>query len=145
MKYTDWLIPRLRNLEHVRYSIQSMENRITILKSQFGALRSATTDSIPTHGGTSSREDAMICNIAERQELERNIRFARAEVKEIDDAMSQLPADDRTVLQKFYVRRARCSADTLAEELHCDRSTVYRIRDRALVELARMLYGRVEL
>lgn len=145
MKYTDWLIPRLRNLEQVRYSIPAMENRIAVLKSQFGALRSATTDGTPVQGGGNGREDALIGNIAERQQLEKNLQFARAEVGELDAAMAQLQPDERTVLDKFYVRRQRFTADALADELNCDRATVYRIRDRGLVALARCLYGRVEL
>lgn len=145
MRYTDWLIPRLRNLEQVRYSIPSMEGRIAALKLQFGALRSATVDGTPVQGGVSGREDALIGNIAERQQLEKNLQFARAEVGELDAAMAQLSPDERTVLDKFYVRRQRYSADAIAEELHCDRATVYRIRDRGLIALARCLYGRVEL
>lgn len=145
MRYTDWLIPRLKNLEQVRYSIPAMEGRIAVLRSQFGALRSTTTDGTPVQGGSSGREDALIGNIAERQQLERNLQFARAEVAELDAAMAQLSPDERTVLEKFYVRRQRYSADALADELHCDRATVYRIRDRALIALARMLYGLVEL
>lgn len=145
MRYTDWLIPRLRNLEQVRYSIPTMEGRIAALRSQFGALRSATTDGTPVQGGTSGREDALIGNIAERQQLEKNLKFARAEVAELDAAMEQLQTDERTVLSRFYVSRVRYSADAIAEELCCDRATVYRIRDRALIELARLLYGRVEL
>lgn len=145
MRYTDWLIPRLKNLEQVRYSIPTMENRIAVLKSQFGALRSATTDGTPVQGGGNGREDALIGNIAERQQLEKNLQFARAEAAELDAAMAQLQPDEKTVLEKFYVRRQRFTADALAEELHCDRATVYRIRDRGLVALARCLYGRVDL
>ena len=145
MRYTDWLIPRLKNLEQVRYSIQSMEQRIAVLQSQFGAIRSATTDGTPVMGGTNTREDALIGNIAERQQLEKNLQFARAEVGELDAAMAQLSPDERTVLSRFYVSRVRYSAEAIAEELCCDRATVYRIRDRALVALARCLYGRVEL
>ena len=145
MRYTDWLIPRLKNLDQVRYSITSMEQRIAVLQSQFGAIRSATTDGTPVQGGTNTREDALIGNIAERQQLEKNLQFARAEVAEMEAAMEQLQTDERTVLDKFYVRRQRYSADTIADELCCDRATVYRIRDRALVALARCLYGRVEL
>ena len=145
MKYTDWLIPRLRNLEQVRYSIPTMEQRIAVLRSQFGALRSATTDGTPVQGGGNGREDALIGNIAERQQLEKNLQFAREEVAELDAAMAQLSPDERKVLDKFYVRRKRFTADALADELHCDRATVYRIRDRGLVALARCLYGRVEL
>lgn len=145
MRHTDWLIPRLKNLEQVRYSINSMERQIAALKLQFGALRSATTDGTPVQGGTSGREDALIGNIAERQQLEKNLQFARAEVDELDAAMEQLQPDERTVLSRFYVSRVRYSADAIADELCCDRATVYRIRDRALIALARCLYGRVEL
>lgn len=145
MRYTDWLIPRLKNLEQVRYSIPAMEQRIAVLRSQFGALRSATTDGTPVQGGGNGREDALIGNIAERQQLEKNIQFARAEVDELDAAMAQLSPDERIVLEKFYVRRQRSTAEAIAGYLNCDRATVYRIRDRALVALARCLYGRVEL
>lgn len=145
MKYTDWLIPRLRNLEQVRYSIPNMETKLQTLKLQYSAIRAASTDATPVMGGVSGREDALIANIAERQELEKNLQFARAEVKELEEALEHLQPDERTVLVGFYVRRRRNAADWLAGEMNCDRATVYRIRERGLIAMARILYGRVEL
>ena len=145
MKYTDWIIPRLRELEQERAALHNIPERILVLEMAFDGLKAANTDSDRVSGGENHREEAMLANIAERDELKRNLEITRREVEQVDAALAELSQEERLVLDRFYIRREHGHVDRLCEELNMEKSQVYNIKNRALVKLARMLHGQVSL
>lgn len=146
MKYTDWCIPELRQLEARRAAIKSMSRRILLLESQYGALRGISYDGDPVQGGEENKaEAALLANIAERQELGRKLKQTRELVSLTEDALAGLTETDRVVLDHFFINRKKGHVETLEEELHVERTQVYRLRNSALIEFARRLYGVVEV
>ena len=145
MKYTDWIIPRLRELEQERAALQNIPERILVLGLKFAGLKATDTDSDRVSGGENHREEAMLANIAERDELNRNLEITRREVEQIDAALANLSQEERLVLERFYIHREHGHVDKLCEELNMEKSQVYNIKNRALVRLARMLHGQVNL
>ena len=145
MKYTDWIIPRLRELEQERAALQNIPERILVLGLKFAGLKATDTDSDRVSGGENHREEAMLANIAERDELKRNLEITRREVEQIDAALANLSQEERLVLERFYIHREHGHVDKLCEELNMEKSQVYNIKNRALVRLARMLHGQVNL
>ena len=145
MKYTDWLIPRLRNLEAERRALVNIPDRIKALEISFGAIRAVATDGEPVSGGTSRREELLLENIAERDELKHNLRITRAEVRQVENALNSLSPEEKTVIDKFYINRPQNHVESLCQELHIERTQVYRIKDQALIKMARQLFGQVTL
>lgn len=145
MKYTDWLIPELKTLEAKRQFLASAPDRIRELRQRSTAIRSARTDATPARGGSTPYEDAMINNIAERQKLEANLRLVTADVKWLEGGLEKLDETERTALDRFYIHRVPGHVDKLMQELNVEQTQVYRMKDAALVHLARILFGIVEL
>ena len=145
MKYTDWIIPRLRDLENERAALQNIPERIRTLELAFAGLRAANTDGDVVSGGENHREDLLLANIAERDELKKNLEITRREVEQVDGALAKLSQEERLVLERFYIHREPGHVERLCEELIMEKSQVYNIKNRALVKLARMLHGQVYL
>ena len=145
MKYTDWIIPRLRDLEQERAALQNIPERILVLGLKFAGIKATGTDGDRVSGGENHREEALLANIAERDELKRNLEITRREVEQIDAALANLSQEERLVLERFYIHREHGHVDRLCEELGCEVANVYKIKNRALVQLARSLHGQVTL
>ena len=145
MKYTDWIIPRLRELGQERAALKNIPERILVLEMAFDGLKAANTDGTVVSGGENHREEAMLANIAERDELKHNLEITKREVEQVDAALAELSQEERLVLERFYIHREHGHVDRLCEELNMEKSQVYNIKNRALVKLARMLHGQVSL
>ena len=145
MKYTDWIIPRRRELGQERAALKNIPERILVLEMAFDGLKAANTDGTVVSGGENHREEAMLANIAERDELKHNLEITKREVEQVDAALAELSQEERLVLERFYIHREHGHVDRLCEELNMEKSQVYNIKNRALVKLARMLHGQVSL
>ena len=145
MKYTDWIIPRLRELEQERAALKNIPERILVLGLKFAGLKATDTDSDRVSCGENHREEAMLANIAERDELKRNLEITRREVEQVDAALAELSQEERLVLDRFYVHREPGHVERLCEELNMEKSQVYNVKNRAMVKLARILHGQVSL
>lgn len=135
---------KLRCYEAKRTSLERSAEEIQRLEDEMTSIRSATTDSTPVHGGSSTREDIMINNIARREELRLARRDAARWVKLVDSALDVLDPDERLVLDRMYIHRAKGSVDRLCGELEREKPTVYRLKDRALRHFTLALYGVTE-
>ena len=145
MKYTDWLIPRLRDLEQEREALQNIPERIHPLEIAFAGLRASNTDGDVVSGGENHREEAMLANIAERDALRLNLEVTKREVRQVEKALSRLSPDEALVLERFYIHREPGHVERLCEELNMEKSQVYNVKNRAMIRLARMLHGQVNL
>ena len=145
MKYTDWIIPRLRELEQERAALTNIPERIRVLELKFAGLKATDTEGDRVSGGENHREEMLLANIAERDELKRNLEITRREVEQMDAALAELSREERLVLERFYIKRELGHVDRLCEELGCEVANVYKIKNRALVRLARSLHGQVNL
>ena len=56
-----------------------------------------------------------------------------------------LTEDERVVLDKFYINRPTRHIDRLCDELHCEKSTVYRLKDSGLKKFTIAMYGILDL
>jgi len=145
MNYKDWLIPELKALESWRASLANVPDQIEELERSAVSLRPAAYDSTPVLGGGNRREDALIANIAERERLAEGLRITETRVRRLDRALAALNAQERHVLEYFYIDRRRNAVELLMFELGYEKSQVYRIKDDALLHLARIRYGLVEM
>lgn len=135
---------KLRDYSAKEQSLESVTERITQLNLEMSCVRSATTDGTAVHGGGNGREDALLNNIAERDELER-AKLSTAEWLEwVNGALTALSDADRDLLDKFYIYRRKGHVERLCEEMHLEKAQVYRRKEAALRKFTLLLYGATE-
>lgn len=144
MNWKQEAIDKLKNYEAHREALENIPKEIKRLESAYAGIRSATTDGTPVSEGGSTREDSMLTNIVRRDELKRRLKEARLWVAMVDQALSVLNNEERLVLNKFYIYRAKGNVGELCERLNVEQSTVYRKRDSALRHFTIALYGAAE-
>lgn len=137
-------IDKLKNYEARREALENIPKEIKRLESAYAGIRSATTDGTPVSGGGNTREDSMLSNIVHRDELKRRLREARLWVAQVDKALAVLDDEERLVLDRFYIHRAKGNVGELCERLNVEQATVYRKRDSALRRFTIALYGVTE-
>lgn len=132
---------KLRKYATMQTSICSIPQEIDRLEAELTAIRSARTDSAPVGGGKSARENAIINNIAQRQELEAALKNASAWVRIVDHALESLREEERLILEALYICPRKGEVDLLCEKLELEKSSIYRRRDLALQSFTLALYG----
>lgn len=135
---------KLRKHEARKEALRSIPEEIRMYEEAFGSIRSAATDSTPVSGGGSTREDMMLSNIVRREELKVALKQARRAVAIVDRGLAALTEEERTILDRFYIRPAKGNVERLCGELKLEQSSVYRRRDAALHHFTIALYGITE-
>lgn len=145
----DWKkesIERLREYEARKKALVLIPEQIETLELNFTAIRAAAADETAVKGGGGNKgENALINNIAMREELKRNLDIAKKEVEITEKGLSELTEEQQTVLIRFFVCRSRGHVETLCEELCLEKSSVYKIKDEALKKFTMVCYGIVEV
>ena len=141
MKWKNEAMEKLRRYETMRQALQNIPQEIERLKADACTLRGATTDTTPVKGGGSRREEALINNLVERQELEWSLKQVKRWLASADRGLSALEPEERLVLQRLYLYPERGALERLCSELGVEQSSVYRKRDQALYRFTIALYG----
>lgn len=140
--YKDWLIEDLRSLERNRFAVEQLKAELKTLDARFTALKATDYDKIPGSAGGNIQEDKMLTAIAKKDELEHDLNATALHVEDMERLLTVLEDDELTVVQKMFIQRQRGAAQKLGDELHLEKSQIYRIRDQALKKLAQARYGR---
>lgn len=122
-----------------RQSIQNLEAEIRRLEAAAERLGSVQYDAVRVKGG-GDREEALLRNIALRDELKQRLSDARQWVAVMDGALGMLGEEERTAVE-VYLSQEPYAAETLAERIGVERTTVYRRAGRALTRLTEVLFG----
>lgn len=125
----------------MRQALRNIPEEIDRLKADACALRGATTDATPVKGGGNRREEALINNLVERQELEWTLQQVQRWLCTADRGLSALTPDERLVLQRLYLYPERGALNRLCNELGVEQSSIYRKRDQALHRFTVAMYG----
>jgi hypothetical protein len=138
-------IDRLREYPLKQAALANIPERIKVLESSSRSIHSATADSTPVQGGGSTREDRLLSNIVERQELAANLARTKHDCAIVERGMAVLDDDERHVLDAFYTHRTKGYVDRLRDELGLDdERSVYKRVDRALLHFTIAAYGVTE-
>lgn len=146
MKWTQAAVQDLEAYADMEQSLGNMEERIRALSLLYESLQLGAG----LHGGeikkspSGGAEDRLLDNIVERQRLELNIHSTRRLLKLVRRGLDALDAQEKQVLESFYIRRTSDYIDRLSEALCCERPTLYRLKDRALYRFTRAMYGITE-
>ena len=146
MNWQKMSIERLNKYQARQTALESLTEQIKTLEQNYTAIRSATTDGTPTHGGhENKREEMLIGNIATREELQCNYEIAAHEVEITEKALATLTQEQQRILYKFYIMRNRGHVEDLCQELCVEKSRVYTLKDEALKKFTIACYGVVEI
>ena len=132
---------KLRRYDAMRLATINIPLELQRLEVDAQSIRSARTDSTPVTGGGSKREEAMINNIIERQELERALQQAQLWLRTTDKALSALDREEKLILHRLYLYPQKGSLELLSTELGIETSSIYRRRDKALKQFTLAYYG----
>ena len=135
---------KLEDYEAKCRALGNIPEEIKRLELDFQLIKSATSDGTPVQGGGSRREDAMLSNIATREELANTLEQTKRWVKMVEDGLVVLDEDERLILQRMYISREKGGVDRLCESLCKERSAIYAQRDKALRKFTLALYGMTE-
>ena len=138
-------IEKLKQYEAKKQSLTCIPEEIARLESAMQSIRSATADGKPVKGGGSGREDMMLSSIVHREELERSLEQAKMWVALVDAGLETLSAEERLILNRFYIHPAKGNVDRLCGELGVEKSQVYARKDAALHHFTISLYGCSEI
>lgn len=137
-------IDKLKAYSAKKTAVVNITEEIERLSSKFGAIRSATGDGTPVRGGGSGREDALLTNVVNRGELEKQLAHTKEWLKPVERSLACLTSEERLVLDRFYISPSKGNVDRLCDELNVEKATVYRRRDDALHHFTIALYGSTE-
>ena len=132
---------KLRRYDAMRLATINIPMEIQRLEIDAQSIRSARSDATPVAGGGNRREDAMINNIMEREDLERSLQQAQIWLRATDRALTSLSPEDRQILHRLYIYPQKGSLDLLIRELDLETSSIYRRRDKALKQFTLAYYG----
>lgn len=135
---------KLGRYADVRQSLQNIPQQILWLKQQFGGMSKGWSDTPAIRGSARGREDALVNNIAARQELQWSLDQARRWVKIVDRGLAVLEPQERKILEQLYMYPQAGALEKLCLELEMEKSSIYRRRDRALEKFTRAMYGVTE-
>ena len=170
MNNRDLLLHDLRSLSDERRSIQLMHDSIAELSEDIRTLHAVSTTEIcsasapsgtpavvPTVAPASATVHSAVpasasaphpasaqspeSLIAERRRLVACLRVTVNHVSRLERLLALLDPDEQLVLRHTLICPTKNSVFYLMEQLHCEKSWVYRIRARAIDKLLRLRYG----
>ncbi len=141
MKWKNEAMEKLRRYDAMRQALQNIPQEIGRLKAEATAIRRSAMDMTPVRGSSGRRDEALLNNIAQRQELEWTLKQVRQWLNITDRGLMALSEEDRLVLQRLYLYPQKGALERLCTELGVEQSSVYRKRDQALERFTLAMYG----
>lgn len=132
---------KLRRYDAMRLATINIPEELERLELDAQSIRSAKLDGDVVAGGGNKREDALLNNIIERQELCWTLQQAQLWLKTTDRALSALSKEERLILHRLYIYPEIGAPERLCKELRMETSSVYRRRDKALRHFTLAYYG----
>ena len=134
MNYKKWLIEDLQELETLRFACESMRKDLGSIDAEISAIEAGGKDA--------EREEWLLDARARWMDISENLKATEMHVANMDRLLGQLPEDERTAVRCLYVDKQAGGLFEAMEQLHCEKTQVYRIKDRAIMRLARMRFGK---
>ena len=134
-------ISDLKAFRQKEKSIKRLEERLSELNESCGKIQAVRYDSESHGNGQHLPEDNWINDIVLKREIEAQLRAVRCEVYHVRQTLEALEPEERKVLEGFFMNRTAGYIDKLISELNLERSSVYRLKDRALEHYVLIAYG----
>ena len=136
---------KLRRYGAMRIASLNIPQEIKRLEYESRKIRSSRTDATPVKGGGSGREEALLNNMIQRQELDNALRQTNLWLKNTDRAMGVLSIEEQQILHRLLIYPEKNSVERLCFDLGIEQSSIYRKRDEALKNFTLAYYGTCEM
>ena len=144
MQWKEEAMEKLKRYSAMRTAEKTIPEQICMLEANVVTLRSSSAPKMGGHSSVRAREDALINNLAERQELEWSLARVKQWLAVTDRGLHALSNEELVILQRMYLYPERGAVDRLCSELGVEQATVYRKRDKALHHFTTAMYGFLE-
>lgn len=141
MQWKDEAMEKLKRYSAMRQAAKNIPEQICMLEASALSLHSPSAPKVSGHSRVRSREDALINNLAQRQELEWSLARVQQWLAVMDRGLDALSNEEILILQRMYLYPERGAVDRLCGELGVEQATVYRKRDKALRHFTVAMYG----
>ena len=132
---------KLKRYDAMRLATINIPEELQRLEIDAQSIRSAKLEPSSSPSGGNRREDALLNNIIQRQELLWTLQQAQIWLKSTDRALSALPNDEKLILHRMYIYPEKGGVERLCKDLGMEVSSVYRRRDKALKHFTLAYYG----
>ena len=152
MSNRDRLLSDLRNLQYDRQAIQLIHDDIARISDDLQRLTKSDTGDGFLCSPQNTETRSLCCPDPvypadihalqeERRRLTESLKLTVNHVARLERLLNMLSPEEKLVLDCMLINPyKRCTLD-LMEELHCEMSSVYRIRARAIEKLLHLRYG----
>lgn len=144
MNWKQFAIEDLKKYNSLKQSLTNIDERIQAVEYRKQAIKSSTISAVPMHGGGTKYEDNLLTAIVEAERLKLNKLEAAKLVELIERGLGALNDTEKKVLAEFYINRRPRHLDRLSEELHVEKSEIYRTKDEALYKFTISMFGLVD-
>jgi len=141
MNWKQEAVERLRLYSGMKQAVKNLPLELKRLEQEATNLGAGNSERVKNSSTVHSRENWLMNNIIQRQELLRAYNNAVQWLSVTDGALDTLPEEDLRILSRMYIEPVSCAAAELCAELGVEQSSVYRRRDKALYQFTVALYG----
>jgi hypothetical protein len=136
-------INALKDYSNMEYIIEHTDEDIATIHEKIESPRSSVPTGMPSAHNPKALEDRLVFGIDEIDVLKERYRQALEYMKWFKPAWETLDEDSQFILNEFFVRDITKTEAILnvSEELHIERSWVYKKKEDALRQLTLLLYG----
>lgn len=130
----------LRNLNAKRKAVDNLKEQISILESEADGMHGISTDA-PVKGGMSRAEEKLVNAISKKIALEKALKVTEDLVLIVEKTLEQMEEVQKELLDVFFVNPRYMAVDYIMGKYHIERPTVYKWRQNAIEQYARIMYG----
>ena len=141
MQWKEEAIEKLKRYKAMQTALKTIPEQICMLQASAASLRSPSAPKVGGSSNVRGREDALISNLAEQQELEWSLARVQQWMAVMHRGFDALTPEEIVILQKMYLFPERGAVDKLCSDLGVEQATVYRKRDKALRRFTVAMYG----
>lgn len=141
----DWkrkTLDKLRDYGLQKVALESIPHELKRLEIESVSIHSATADGTPVNGGGSRREERLLWNFMQQEDLKRNLEMAKEAVAFVDSGLTVLDDNALRAVKQMYIYPERGAVERLRNEWGLeDPRTVYKRLDKILYKLSTAMYG----
>ena len=131
----------LRKYGHLRFSLDNIKERIRLLDKTLTQLsKTDLSERIWYQGKDTSVSDVRLSLLVSKAELKKVYDRTLKQVRQMEKVVEGLDENELKTLTRFYIEPTEGGVEQLMEELGCEKSKLYRIKDKALVSFVKGLY-----
>jgi len=135
---------KLRSYETMRLAIRNLPREIERLEAEYTGIGAQRFTGRVTARDQRNREERMLNNIVQRQELQWSLEQAKLWMRNVTEALGALEPGEKDVLQHLYIRPLEGGVEKVCQKMCLEKSSIYRKRDTALRKFTLAMYGAVE-